>query len=327
MQKPNSSISSFKQLLLQLILPFAGLFAVLCLVLDPLLTSHLILNVENEGPYKVHRLLHEPRETESPVFGNSRALNGFNIDSMGIEGFNYGINGTHFEAIHFLLEQELAKDKRSDIFVCFDFGFFQEGIGDPYNYVASADNEAVVAMLKRAGAYSPAFHIPLIRYYGAFERFVNRYVGYFYGGSSNCSYVKGSSLCDLNISDAHRKLAERISLRFGYDPEMDSMFTRLLAEGNPHQRRIWLIVPPYFPPIYRDQKEIDAILAYLQKISEVPSVGYYFGDGRTFGEESFRDVTHLNREGSIKFSRELRAFLHSQEAGEPAEAFDPILSR
>lgn len=293
-------------------LPFAGLFAVLCLGLDPVLTSHLILNVKNEGPYKVHRLLNESRETESPVFGNSRALNGFAIDSMGIEGFNYGINGTHFDATCFLLEQELAKDKRSDIFICFDFGFFVEGIGDLYNYVPNIENEPVSDMLKRTGAYSPIYRIPLIRYYGTFERFLIRYIGYTYGGISNCDYIKGSALCDIPISEAYLKMAKNHSITFGYDDEMDRRFTRLITDGNPNQRRIWLIVPPYLPSVYGDQKEIDALLSYLENISKVPFVDYYFGDGRAFSEEHFRDLTHLNREGAIKFSQEIRSFIQSQ---------------
>ena len=313
--------------MLWLVLPFAGLFLLLSLAVDPILTSHLILKVQNEGPYKVHRLLNETSATESPIFGNSRGLNGFSIDSIGINGFNYSINGAQFEAVIFLLEQELAKDKQSDIFVCFDFEFFKEGIGDPYNYVPSTDNEAVVAFLKQSGAYNPVYRVPLIRYYGAFERFVNHYIGYTYGGSSNCAYIKGSSLCDLAVSDQQRKLAERVSLTFGYDREMDRIFTRLITEGNPHRRRIWLIVPPYLPVIYRDQKEIDALLTYLKQLSKTPHIGYFFGDGRTYPESCFRDVTHLNQKGAIRFSQEIRTFLQNQKSKELDVPLRPHFSR
>ena len=112
----HSYISNFRKFILLNLL----IVALIGLIIDYLFLNQIILKTKSLPAYKYHRMLYENNENEIPIFGSSRAGGSYVPSLISQDVFNYGMDGSNFCSILFLLDKELDKNKESDVIINFD---------------------------------------------------------------------------------------------------------------------------------------------------------------------------------------------------------------
>lgn len=86
---------------------------------------------------------------------------------------NYGVAGAGYEAVEFQLRRALARGGIAPIIVNVDYGWWRmEGYGDKAYYIPSARHPDVQRLMGED--YSFTHSLPLIRYFGMFDRYWRR---------------------------------------------------------------------------------------------------------------------------------------------------------
>src|SRR5579863_6817697 len=140
MSPTNSSTSSFRLFLVKVLLPFLLSLAGAGYLFGFFFEKKVILTSNICGAYKVNRIINETHPEEIPIFGSSRAEQGYLPDILGTKYFNYGLNGAGPSVMLFFLKEECKKKKNSPLIILnFDMSGFIRPIGDISNYIYNAD--------------------------------------------------------------------------------------------------------------------------------------------------------------------------------------------
>jgi hypothetical protein len=307
MQGMNSSIfnSETGKVLLRIVLPYLAIMGVFCLAFDGWFADQFIFSVEDEGPAKVQRYLtvHDPGEV--PVFGNSRTNNAIDPTLIAPRSWNYGINGSDSEWLRYLLENELASDRKTPIVIGIDPQFFFiNQFGDALDYVPLSDHESIWRFLQKQGRDEAYFRLPTIRFYGAFERFLHRYLIKNVGSSSYCKPSNGASLCDAQLDpEAVPPRTDPTQM----DPSNYANGAWLWATCKQHPERCFVFaeLPFYDRKFLADEvrNPFDFFRGLIRSLPNTTWVAMPYGAMQI---NHFQNFTHLNTAGAQWYTQHLR---------------------
>lgn len=300
MENQNSSISSFKQFALRMLLPMLLLLGAGVMIFNYIFEKKIILNSQISGAYKVNRIINETHPDEIPIFGSSRSIMGLIPDSLGNNYFNYGINGAYYNVTIFFLEEECKKKKKNPyIILNLDPFGLRNGIGDIASYVHNASHPAVKALLD--STYRPYFNIPLMKYFGFYETYYRLYLR---DRSDEKISLSGATFerKPLPKPDFDRMVAERNDGQptFEMDPMLRNRLIQIIT-ANP-QRQFVFVIAPYHPSC-RMADYMPRLDSLCHELSTYKNVRIFNMGKMALDNDKYFNTSHINFDGAVLFTQ------------------------
>lgn len=298
MGKQNSYIFSFSIFLLKI----SALVILIGLVLNYTFENLIIFKGQTNGASKINKIISKTEESEIPIFGSSRAESSFVTSIIDKENcFNYGISGAQSNVWLFFLDQELKKEKNTPIIINFDLIGLVSSDGEIGNYIPNWN--VTEDMLIGKGEFY--YNVPFIKYYGQYERYLKSYIS---DKTNLTKYTdKGGSFekNKLTKEKFQKLISKRLNTktRFGLDEKLLHQFNKLI---NSTRRTIILVISPYHKSYFNKFENIEAVDKYLSEMNSKENIEVI--DLRSYIDEDalFYNTSHLNYEGAIKFTNELK---------------------
>jgi hypothetical protein len=305
MPEQNSSISSFKQFLMYIMLPLLLITGTAGMVFVYVFEKKVIFGSDICGAYKVNRILNETHSTEIPIFGSSRAEGGYIPDSLGSNYFNYGLSGTTYDVTLFFLEEECKKKKSTPwIILNLDLYGLKYQLGDLANYVPNAGNETVKKLL--GGSYVPYYSVPIVKYFGLYETYLRDYLN---NRMQLTKLTNKGAAVEKNVlaeKEFQQLVAERrnASAKFECDSILETKLTGII-KAHPERKFVFVVAPyhqSYFERFY-DQPKADEFFGMLRSFPNVRLLDF---SKTTMADSLFFNTTHINYKGAIAFNHVLK---------------------
>jgi len=312
MEQNNSSTSNSRQalprqafyrFLQRFLLPFLAITSVSGLFAHWAFERYIVLGKATaNGAYKVHRILTETHPDEIPIFGSSRANGSFIANILGKKYHNYGLDGAFDNVSLFFLKEELKKNKKTPIIIELGMEGLNPSTGNAMYYLPHASNPSVKALM--GDFYKPWHLIPLVKYYGYTEAYTDIYL----------KSLPTTTQTTLAWSKQEAPIEEFIRARlkmptvFRNDSGLVKALDTILRAHT--TRKIIFVIPPYhsaYFTTFEGEKEAQAYLVFLTTFSHVRVLdcGHF-----SYPNSLFINTTHLNYEGAVRFSTELRFLLN-----------------
>jgi len=305
MSQQNSSISSFKLFLTRIIVPVILAAAIAGWLFQRVFEKKVILSSEICGAYKVNRIIKENDSNEVPIFGASMAQGGCIPHILGSDYFNYGLDGTGADVWLFFLKEECKKKKHTPLIIMnFSLDGLANSIGDISNYIYNADCPEVRELLGKH--YKAYFSMPIIKYFGQYET----YFRYLLNDKRNLTkYTDRGAAIEKNKMTKERfaqLVAERIKNKavFENDAHLESEYTELF-KNNP-DRMFVIIITPYHSSYFTNFKNYPDAQDFLHRLGEMKNVRVFNFGKVNYPDSMFVNTTHLNYDGAVRFSKELK---------------------
>ena len=276
----------------------------------------LIRASSGNDAYKMERFFSEAVEDEIPVLGSSRALGHFVPTALGTNVFNYGISGSGIGETLFLLKDLVRRKPSGLILVNVDpwgFGAFDDAKAVfRGNYTLAAFSQDVRKRLP-PGVVSVADWLPGIRFQGRLRANLANLM------NARKSVTKRIDRGAVLLTTSRTKeewayLDQTLRPTRFVPPSPDCRagldeIVRLVAAHGGHLRVVF-VIGPCSPSWRRKFENADDLrtwaLSFADEMSGQPiSVIDLFSD-TDFATEEFADATHLNCDGAVRFSSELK---------------------
>jgi hypothetical protein len=298
-------------------------FAVLassCLFADWVCT-HVLLQSPLSDTVRIKHLYQE-NDGEIPIFGTSKVLGFCCPTDMGLNVYNYGMDGASYEETDVFLQIELAKPKTTPIIV--ELQHADSGIlGEKSEFIPFVFDPRFRQLLKRFNALEWRYFVPGIRYFGYYDWIFKQYLS----DRAQVSTIDRGFCEPVHPPPFDRErldllVRERLQMPTGFFPNEDQS-RRLIAHIAEHPQRLFiLVVTPYHPSYYehfQNELQFKEYEARLEAFNNVVVIDW----GRMhYPDEFFTDTVHMRLEGSKDFSKKLgdkiRQVLHDRN--------DPLLS-
>jgi hypothetical protein len=309
MPEQNSSISSFRQFLLRILLPLILIVGGAGYLFNLFFEKNVILKSQICGAYKVNRIINETHNDEIPIFGSSRAAYGIIPDSLGNNYFNYGLAGTQYDVTLFFLDKECKKSKSTPIILNFDLDGLVSSLGDVSNYILNAGDPGVKELLGKE--YKPYFQIPLIKYFGRFETYLGLYLN---NKIQLTKFTNKGASIEKNVlpqKEFDGLVAERknASTTFKNDSTLQKKLLDMIA-ANPSRRFIFIIAP-YHSSYFEKYTNPTTAQAFLTQLNTIKNVKVFDFSKMPLADSMFLNTTHINIKGATVFNHQLRDSLAS----------------
>ncbi len=265
----------------------------------------VIPRTTGSGAYKVERILHEDRMTETPIYGSSRAEGSFVPDTLGADFFNYGMANVQDNVWIYFLEKELQKSRKTDILINFDFDGLDTRNGFPFYWMFNAASDTTIRSFI-GHDWKMIYNIPAFRHIGFYEKYTVHYLQ----EKNNVTAIinKGAILEKKYLTKEEFKLLaekrEKDTVIFKNDPLLNKKLRSLLSDTK--GRNIYFIVPPYHPSYFKSIQNLPDAYKYLDTLAMLPHVKVMDYSRMQLGQEYFFNTTHLNYKGAIVFSKQLK---------------------
>ena len=271
----------------------------------------LVRHAPGHSAYKLERLLLDAGASETPILGSSRAETCYAPSILGTNVFNYGISGSCIRETLFHLRLVLERKTTGDIIVNLDpwgFAFYGQektsGFAGQYGLVAI--NSDVRKKLP-ASLVSLSDWLPGIRFQGCLRAnltaWLNARKALTKRVDQGAALIKRSRTAEeWKVIDAQLKSEPFVPPNAEAQAELD-MIEKLLKE-RPSVRVFWVVAPtsPSWKRFYTGKRELEGFLKSLNRQNHVINLW----DVEDFEMSDFADPTHLNIQGSIKFSKMLK---------------------
>jgi len=276
----------------------------------------LIRASSGNDAYKMERFFGPLAPHEIPVLGSSRALAHFVPALLGTNVFNYGINGSGIGETLFLLKDLVRRNPSGLVLVNVDpwgFGAFDKTPSAFCgNYTLAASSQDVRKRLP-PNVVSVADWLPGVRFQGCLRANLANLM------NARKSVTKRIDRGAVLLTTSRTKeewayLDQTLRPTRFVPPSPDCRaalgeIVRLVA-AHGGRLRVVFVIGPCSPSWRRKFENADELrtwaLAFADEMSGLPiSVIDLFSD-TNFATEEFADATHLNCDGAVRFSSELK---------------------
>jgi hypothetical protein len=302
----NSSISNFKALLRQHLLPIGIACIAISFLLDYAITHVLVKNGKRGGPTKIYKLTHNGVEKGTiPIVGSSRALMHIVGDSLNPKCYNFGILGTGNNVHYYFMKELIEQGDSTPIIYNLDFEI-SKAYGDISNYLPSIYNHNISEAIADTSIWYQK--IGFVRYIGIFETYLKTYLS-----------AEGTTKLLNNGTEVSEKYPD--SLTFAQEINKEYKPTPKLQISNVNKieelfkmapnRQFILVITPTHPSSlgkYTGEDEIRAYYNSLGKKYKNVVVFDYLLEPYTW--DYWTDPFHLNAKGAKAFSSKFKADLH-----------------
>jgi len=304
MAAQNLSISNFKRFFIKILLPLAISVVVVGFIFQVVFEKGVILNSEINGSYKVNRIISVTNEKEVPIFGSSRAEEGFIPSLLGSNYFNYGLSGTQDDVLLFFLHEECKKNKNTPIIINFDIDGLDYAIGDVSSYIYNADYAPVKKLL--GANYRNVFQLPFFKYYGYYEFYLKNWLNNKINLTKKTDHGSSLELNKLNPKKFNELVNQRnaTSFMFNNDRFLENDFLNILKANK--KRSFIIVVSPYHSSCFVNFKNYDSVKMFFHKIDSLTNVRVFDFSHVDYPDSLFMNTTHLNYDGAQRFTHELK---------------------
>jgi len=253
---------------------------------------------------RLYHLMHENGD-EIPIFGSSKVYYDYVPSEMGINSYNYGLDGSSYEVVDALLQIELAKHKTVPIIVDLK-PQGEHGIGDPSTFIPFVFDSRIRTMLQRSDSMVWRYFIPGLRYFGYYDyylkEFINDRARLMRSVERGFSHEKYWTFDRARLDDAiHR----RIQGPNGYFPD-EQQNSRLIEHIKQHPERLFFVVySPAHAANFANFQNLEKFDAFKARLSSLPNAVVLDFERRDYPDEWFKDTNHLLYDGAVDFSRQL----------------------
>jgi hypothetical protein len=279
-------------------------FVALALAVDAATTHWGIDENPSSDAGRLHHLFVESSD-EIPIFGTSKVYYDYIPTEMGINAFNYGLDGSSYEVVDAFLAIELAKKKTSPIIIDLK-PQGERGIGDVGTYIPVAFEPSIRRLLLDAHEMSWRFVVPGIRYFGYYENYAKEFIN---DRAQLARVVERGYSREKYWTFDRDRLDEAVRKRRlgpnGYfpDPDQDS---RLIARIESHPERLFILVySPAHRASFENFQNLEGLKAFQTRLAKLPNAVVIDMEQPDFPDEYFKDTSHLLPDGAVTFSRAL----------------------
>ncbi len=185
------------------------------------------------------------------------------------------------------------------------------GIGDVRDYIPSARYPEVEKLLRDAGEWRWYYAVPGLRYFGSYDWYTKGILSDYAGGRG---VVRRGYIPTVNAVpwmraqfDLAVRQRSRIHFKFGL---IESQKKRLSDLINMAPNRLFVIVlSPLHKSFFVHSSGEDDFRRYLKELAFRRNVKIVDFTHAQFPDEYFQDSAHLNTQGAIVFSRQLKSAL------------------
>ena len=283
-----------------MIIAFAGISA----AADYVFTRWAIYENSSSNAGRIYHLMQESGD-EIPIFGSSKVYYDYIPAQMGINAYNYGLDGTSYEVTDAFLEIELAKHKTSPIIIDLK-PQAEHGIGDPNAYVPFAFDSRIRQLLETSDSMVWRYYIPGIRYFGYYDYYlkelINNRAQLMRKVERGFSYEKFWTFDRARLDDAIRL---RMQGPNGYFPDT-AQESRLLDRIKQHPERLFFLVySPVHSSCFTNFQNLEQFNAYKERLGSLQNAVVIDLERTNYPDQWFKDTNHLLYEGAVDFSRDL----------------------
>lgn len=247
--------------------------------------------------YKMERLWQSGNKDEIAIVGSSRAQSNYVPSLISTNCFNYGCDGQGYAETLFHLTALKARGGDAPIIINYDPWWVT--ISKDVNYVGD------YRLAPKSERVSDVDAIPGIRFYGYLRKSVIDWL------NAKAAVTKvidnGAVLLKNNRSRSEWEFinGKQKPYSFTLDEESCAHFKEILNGFAP--RKVYVVVAPCskrFMEVFEGRYEF---AQFMDKLNDLPNVSVVnmLGDDR-FTDADFVDTTHLNMNGSRKFSQLLK---------------------
>jgi hypothetical protein len=295
------------------------LFPLVLLALGADYTLSKVLKTSNsfaDGEYPVWNDLYNGKiNSDIVIYGTSRALKHISpkmlTDSLHVPAYNLGINGHTFKSEYFRHNLLLKFNKKPKLIIqTLDVTSFDKN-SDLYN-----PDQFLPYMLKNNdmkdnvfNGFRPAdYNLPLIRYYGKKESFIEVLKLLISPSSNTPVKFRGYWPWDLSWTNdlllAQKKFG---SFEVKYDSAIVGLFERFLIECRQLDLPVVFVYTPEYIEGQRFVTNRLEIMDIYNKLSSKYNILFldYANDSISYKKENFYNTGHLNRSGAELFTSKL----------------------
>ncbi len=298
--KHNSSISSFKVLLLRYGLPYILVIAIMLFAVNFTFEKIIVANTSGSGAGKVNRILNHEYKNEIVILGSSRAEGSIIPDSLGINYYNYGLAGTQDNVWIYFLEEELKKNNTNPILINFDLDGLGYRNGDPLYWLFNSSNPKIRTFIDN---WKPRYAIPVIKHMGYFERYISNFIQERHSVTEIINKgaileTKRQTPSEFNLLVQERKKEQ---LFFKNDKKLENELMHVLH--NNKKREIIFFIPPYHESYLNSIENYSEALSFLSILDSIPNVRVLNYSHFKMDNAYFYNTAHLNYDGAVIFTK------------------------
>jgi len=253
---------------------------------------------------RVYHLLREAGD-EIPIFGSSRVYHDYVPAQMGVNAYNYGLDGASYEVTDALLQIELAKPKTTPIVIDLK-PEADHDIGDPATYIPFVFDSRIRGMLVRNDAIVWRFFVPGLRYFGYYDYYLKELVNdraqVMRRVERGFTYERYWTFDRARLDDA---VTKRLRSTNGFFPD-EGQDQRLIAQIRAHTERLFFLVySPVHASCFTSFQNAAEFAAFKQSLAALPNVVVLDFSRTDYPDQWFMDTNHLLYDGAVDFSRRL----------------------
>ncbi|MEO8151178.1 MAG: hypothetical protein ABI723_26335 [Bacteroidia bacterium] len=304
MEKQILSTSSFSIFLKKYLFPVLLLIAVSGYLFSYFFEQKIILGAENDGAYKVNRIINEIHPDEIALLGSSRCESNYVPGIISHNAFNYGLSGAQDNVLLFFLEEEVKKNKHTPIIINMDPDGLNNPIGDISYYLYNANYPPVKKLLDTL--YKFRYVIPFLKYYGSFEI----YTKYYLNNKLNVTKITdhGGSFEGGIVTPEKFNVMIKERLESPLDFKNDSVLAvrlRNILIEHPERKFVFVFSPSHWSYMTMLGK-IKDLRAFMNELRSYKNVRVFNMSLMPYPDSLFTNTMHLNYTGSKLFSSALR---------------------
>jgi hypothetical protein len=308
-----------KDFFLKVLFPSFALLIGIALLADLWVTESIIPKAETSPAGRVYRLInHKYENNQIPVFGSSRARCSYNPKFMGINAYNYGVDGYPIVPTLALVRNYCEKNSSVPVIINLDY-YFPNWVDVvpvlPFLNNKHLDSAATISEVNKL-----YYHIYGIRYFDNYVEYFKLPFKYNFLGkdSSFNGYEYDLSVPVPNFKKLEYSIEYRKKrpLKFEARTEHINLMYKLFKDFP--NNTFFLIRAPYhktYLPTISNQNEVDKFINDLRAYKNVKVI-HNFNDA-SLNDSCFTDNNHINRLGAMKFSHWLKDTLNKFEEIKP----------
>jgi len=297
---------------LKVLLPCFLALIVIALIADYLVSELIIPKAETSSAGRVHRLINTNASlNQIPIIGSSRARCSFNPKFMGLNAYNYGLDGVSLIGSLSLARIHCEKAPNVPVIINLDYSFWKT-IGDISTYVPFASNKHIAFSLDSGKVNSWHYRIYGIRYFDVYSEYFRHSFKFLFPNSDSLyngyDYEMGKPIPSLDELYSSIKLRKEDPFEFKPKLYQVEMLKKLLAEYP--NTSFFFIRAPFHRSFTEDAKSMKGYTEFLDQIrSYKNAVVIDDVDDRQYSDSSFSNNIHVNRIGAQQFCIWLNAKL------------------
>jgi hypothetical protein len=285
-------------------------FAAVSMSVDFLITHWAIYDNPSGDAGRLYHFVNEKGD-EVPIFGSSKVYYDYIPAEMGINAYNYGLDGASYEVVDTFLQIELAKHKTGPIVVDLK-PESEHGTGDTSAYIPFIFDSRIRMLLERSDSMVWRYYIPGIRYFGYYDFYVKEFINdrahLMRRVERGFSYEKYWTFDRDRLDDAIRK---RVQGPNGYFPDEDQNARLIETIGQHPERLFFLVYSPVHSSCFTNFQNHEQFAEFKARLSSLPNAVVMDFEQTSYPDEWFKDTNHLLYDGAADFSRKLGAAIRA----------------